>query len=45
MEAVEAAHVGRVLRMTGGNVMKAARILNIDRVTLYNKIKKYNLPR
>jgi len=45
MEAVEAAHVARVLKITGGNVMKAARILNIDRVTLYNKIKKYNLPR
>lgn len=45
MEAVEAVHVAKVLRMTGGNVMRAAKILNIDRVTLYNKIKKYNLPR
>ncbi|HET9952652.1 MAG TPA: helix-turn-helix domain-containing protein, partial [Candidatus Eisenbacteria bacterium] len=28
---------------TGWNVTRAAEVLQIDRVTLYNKIKKYNL--
>jgi len=38
-------HVGNVLRHTDGNVSQTARILGIDRVTLYNKIKKYNIKR
>ncbi len=45
LEAVEAAHIRRVLDQSHGNVMRAAKILGIDRVTLYNKIKKFNLPR
>jgi DNA-binding NtrC family response regulator len=40
---VEQAQVRRILERTGGNVTRAAEILGIDRVTLYNKIKKYNL--
>jgi DNA-binding NtrC family response regulator len=43
LEGVERAHIARVLEATGGNVTQAARILHIDRVTLYNKIKKYHL--
>ncbi len=43
LEEVEKHHVALVLEQTGGNVTQAARILDIDRVTLYNKIKKYNL--
>ncbi len=31
------------LRKTGGNKAKAARLLKIDRTTLYRKIKEYNL--
>ncbi len=27
----------------GGNVSQAARILGVDRVTLYNKMRKYQL--
>jgi DNA-binding NtrC family response regulator len=42
---VEQAHVERVLDRTGWNVTRAAEILKIDRVTLYNKIKKYGLHR
>ena len=43
LESVERLHIARVLEQTGGNVSQAARILDIDRVTLYNKIKKYHL--
>jgi DNA-binding NtrC family response regulator len=40
---VEKAQIRLILERTGGNVTKAAEILQIDRVTLYNKIKKYSL--
>jgi DNA-binding NtrC family response regulator len=43
LETVERLHIAHVLERTGGNVTQAARILDIDRVTLYNKIKKYHL--
>ncbi len=43
LESVERQHIARILEQTGGNVSQAARILDIDRVTLYNKIKKYKL--
>ena len=39
----ERAHVQVVLEASGWNITKAARILDVDRVTLYNKIKKYDL--
>jgi transcriptional regulator with PAS, ATPase and Fis domain len=45
LEVVEVAHIRRVLEQCQGNVMRAAKMLGIDRVTLYNKIKKFNLPR
>ena len=38
---VERVHVRRVLEDAGWNITRAARLLEIDRVTLYNKIKKY----
>lgn len=40
---MERFHIGRTLRETGWNISQAARLLGIDRVTLYNKIKKYQL--
>jgi DNA-binding NtrC family response regulator len=43
LESVERQHIARVLDRTGGNVSQAARLLDIDRVTLYNKIRKYRL--
>jgi DNA-binding NtrC family response regulator len=43
MEAVERRHMAQVLDQTGGNVTRAAELLGINRVTLYNKIKKYGL--
>jgi DNA-binding NtrC family response regulator len=45
LEDVEHEHIAGVLAETGGNVSQAARILGIDRVTLYNKMKKYGLKR
>jgi DNA-binding NtrC family response regulator len=44
IEALESAHIARVLREESGNVSQAARVLGIDRGTLYNKIKKYGIP-
>jgi two-component system response regulator AtoC len=45
LEEVEKRHVAAVLAHTGGNVSQSARILGIDRVTLYNKMRKYALRR
>jgi two-component system response regulator HydG len=43
LEDVEKAHIERVLAEARWNLSKAARILDIDRTTLYNKIRKYGL--
>ncbi len=43
LDEVERRHVVEVLSFTGGNVTQAARILRIDRVTLYNKMRRYQL--
>jgi two-component system, NtrC family, response regulator AtoC len=43
LEEMERGHIASVLAHTGGNVSQAARILGIDRVTLYNKMRKYQL--
>ena len=39
----EKRHIQAVLEATDGNITRAAEILEIDRVTVYNKIKKYGL--
>jgi two-component system response regulator HydG len=41
LEDVERAHILRVLDEQGGNQTRAAEILDIDRVTLHNKLKKW----
>ena len=43
LDEVERQHIADVLASTGGNVSRAAEILQVDRVTVYNKIKKYGL--
>jgi DNA-binding NtrC family response regulator len=43
LAAVERVHVEEVLGATKWNITRAAEILDIDRVTLYNKIAKYGL--
>jgi len=45
LEDVERRHIGEVLLQENGNVTRAARVLGIDRVTLYKKIRKYGLRR
>jgi transcriptional regulator with PAS, ATPase and Fis domain len=45
LSEVERQHIAAVLKETGGNVTQAARILDIDRVTLYSRIRKYGLKR
>ncbi|MBI2956759.1 MAG: sigma-54-dependent Fis family transcriptional regulator, partial [Acidobacteria bacterium] len=45
LEEVERVHIERVLADTAGNFSRAARILGIDRTTLYHKLKRYGLKR
>lgn len=42
-EEIEKEHILEALRQTGYNKSKAAKLLNIDRKTLYNKLKLYGL--
>jgi len=41
LEDMEKVHILRVLEECGGNQTRAAEVLDIDRVTLHNKLKKY----
>ena len=43
LDEVEKQHIAAVLTSTDGNITRAAEILQVDRVTVYNKIKKYGL--
>ena len=43
MTAMEKKHISRVLNENNWNISKSALELEIDRVTLYNKINKYGL--
>jgi len=43
MESVQKNHIQKILDQTDWNISRAAGILQVDRVTLYNKIKKHDL--
>lgn len=43
LEDLERAHITRVMAASSGNKTQAARILGIDRVSLWRKIKRYGL--
>ena len=45
LREAEKAIIEATLRATSGNISLAAKILGIDRSTLYSKIGKHNLPR
>jgi DNA-binding NtrC family response regulator len=45
LDGVERAHILRVVDECDGNQSRAAEILDIDRVTLYHKLKKYGWTR
>jgi DNA-binding NtrC family response regulator len=45
LREVESEVIRSVLRRTAGNVSEAATILGIDRSTLYDKMKRYNIDR
>ncbi len=45
LEEVERAHILRVLETCGGNQSRAAEVLDIDRVTLHHKLKRYGWSR
>jgi two-component system response regulator HydG len=45
LSELEHKHIQRILHETGWNISQAARLLEIDRVTLYNKIRKYGIER
>jgi two-component system response regulator HydG len=43
LDDVERQHIAEVLAGTGGNITRAAEILQVDRATVYKKIRKYGL--
>ncbi len=45
LAALEKEHISRVLRECDGNITHAAKVLRIDRATLYNKLRRHGLRR
>jgi transcriptional regulator of acetoin/glycerol metabolism len=43
LASIERAHIAEILDQNSWNISRSAEILEIDRVTLYNKISKYGL--
>ena len=43
LKEVEKAHIKQILTNNDWNIARSAKILGIDRTTLYSKIKRYNL--
>jgi DNA-binding NtrC family response regulator len=43
LEDLEQAYIQHVLRHSGGKKTRAARILGIDKTTLWRKLKRYDL--
>ena len=41
---IERDHIQKVLEKVEGNKSKAAKVLEIDRKTLYTKLERYGLP-
>ena len=45
LDEIERAHILRILEECGGNQSRAAEVLDIDRVTLHHKLKRYGWSR
>jgi DNA-binding NtrC family response regulator len=45
LKIMEKLHIERILKENDWNVSRAARELDIDRQTLYNKLEKYQIKR
>jgi two-component system response regulator HydG len=45
LQEMEKHLIAATLQQTGGNIKEAAQILGIDRSTLYEKLKRYEIPR
>jgi DNA-binding NtrC family response regulator len=45
LEAMEKWLIAATLEHTGGNIRESAAILGVDRSTVYEKIRKYQIPR
>jgi DNA-binding NtrC family response regulator len=43
LDDLEKKHIANILEKYNWNISQAAKALKVDRVTLYNKIKKYEL--
>ncbi len=43
LDDLEKGHIEHILNKYRWNISRSAKALNVDRVTLYNKIRKYNL--
>ena len=43
LDGLEKQHIMEILDRNKGNISKSAKDLGIDRATLYNKIKKYEI--
>jgi transcriptional regulator of acetoin/glycerol metabolism len=43
LQELEKNHILQTLNKLDWNISRSAKLLKVDRVTLYNKIKKYNL--
>ncbi|MEI6575838.1 MAG: sigma-54 dependent transcriptional regulator [Bacteroidota bacterium] len=43
LDDLEKNHIGLILQKYNWNISRSAKALSVDRVTLYNKIKKYDL--
>jgi DNA-binding NtrC family response regulator len=44
LDEIEKAHILKVLEHTSGNKLAAAKLLGIDRVSLWRKLRQYELP-
>jgi transcriptional regulator of acetoin/glycerol metabolism len=45
LQEIEKTHIAQTLKANQWNIVRTAKILGIDRSTLYSKIKNYRIPK